>query len=403
MQLLRTGARGDRLNLFSFRSRSAHDVATHERERYCLRNILSGFLLLAGAALAANCGGDSASPASGSDAGTGPGSAGSPGEAGQPNVAGTSGGSVATAGTGAGGQGEAGTAPTAGAGEAGSGGAPSGAAGAGEAGNVGSAGESGAGGENTGGVGDAGGAGGQAPVSICPQKIEDFPQLYAEAICKKRVACCAGDDEETCVKQVTQALTTNLYPDLAKSGQDGSAEPNCPALEQCVAAIAAANCSEWPRELPSVFGVPAGEPACRNIIKGKLAANTACASTYQCDFGFCTGEPTVCFPLVPDGEKCDDGTNLCNLATSYCGASNECVPREPNGAACTSVDECQSRRCDTVDTHQCLAPPAKECKFVPKACSMTPGHVPGSAAWSLLVVGLVLGAGARRSAARRRG
>jgi hypothetical protein len=366
-------------------------VATHVREMRSSRKIVSAMLLLLTAALVANCGGDSSDSSPSPGGGAGPGSA---GDAGQPGVAGTSGGKASTAGTGAG-PSQAGSAPTAGSNDEGGGGGTSN---TGAAGEVGRAGENAGGsGENSGGSGDAAGAGGTAPVSICPESVVDFPKLYAQAICKKRVACCADDDQETCMTQVSEALAKNIYPDLAKAAQDGSVEANCPALEQCIAAIEAADCSEWPLEMPVLYGVPAGEPVCRDIIKGKLAANAACTSNYQCDFGACVGEEAlVCYPLAKDGEKCDNETNLCNLATSYCGPAKQCVPRLPNGAACENIDQCLSRRCDTVDSHKCLAPAPKDCKFVPKACSMASGHVPGSVAWPLIVVGLALTAGARR-------
>lgn len=358
------------------------------------RKIVSAMLLLLTAALVANCGGDSSDSSPMPGGGTGPGSAGSSADAGRPGAAGTSGGMVTTAGTGTAG-GEAG----AGTGDGGGGGTSN----TGAAGEVGRAGENAGGSAGNGGgsggdgSGDAAGAGGTPPVSICPESVEDFPKLYAQAICKKRVACCTGDDQETCMKQVSEALAKNIYPDLAKAAQDGAVEANCPALEQCVAAIEAADCSEWPLEMPVLYGVPAGEPACRDIIKGKLAPNEACTSNYQCDFGACVGEEApVCYALAKDGEACDNEAKLCNLATSYCGPANQCVPRLPNGAACENIDQCLSRRCDTVDSHKCLAPAPKDCKFVPKACSMAPGHVPGSVAWPLVVVGLALTAGARR-------
>lgn len=343
------------------------------------KKIATTMLLLLGAALASNCGGDSTAPPASNDGGAKSGSSGSPGEAGESSSGGSKGGALSGGGTGAGGAGDAGNAATAGTGEL-------------------SGGASGAAGE-TGAAGDSGGAGGAVGTSICPENIEDFPKLYAEAICRKRVQCCAND-AEACLTEVSQALA-ELYPDLAKSEQDGSAERNCSALEQCVAAVDAAACSAWPLEVPMVFGVPAGEPACRNIIKGKLAASVECSSTYQCDNGFCLpGEteqdPAHCYPLTADGQSCSEASSLCNLATSYCNEEDKCAARLPNGAACTSVDECMSRRCDTVDTHKCLAPAENQCEFVPQACSLGRGPVRDSLAWPLLVMGLVLGAGARR-------
>src|SRR5258706_152898 len=88
-----------------------------------------------------------------------------------------------------------------------------------------------------------------------------------------------------------------------ESGKTSAA--NCSALEQCVAAVDAIECGAWPEELPGTYGVPAGEPACRNIIQGKLAPSALCSSTYQCNNGFCIApdnQPATCFALVADGQ-----------------------------------------------------------------------------------------------------
>jgi hypothetical protein len=236
-------------------------------------------------------------------------------------------------------------------------------------------------------------------VSICPESILDYPKLYAEAICRKRVQCCANDTE-TCMKEVSDGLAL-LYPDLDKSEQEGSAEANCPALEACITAVDAAECSDWPLEMPILYGVPAGEPACRNIIKGKIGATKPCASTYQCNNGFCSEEPAgTCIGFIADGQPCTDDS-FCNLATSFCNASNLCAPRKQNGEVCTSGDDCQSRRCDTQDSGKCLAPPSKECAFVPKACSFGRAPLRDGLAWPLLMAGLALGVGTRRRARAR--
>lgn len=341
-------------------------------------------LLVLGAALASNCGGGSDGPGSTGNGGMDPGSAGEAGEPGEPGEPG-SGGASGGAATSAGGSGDAGNAPTAGSGEV-AGGA------SGVAGEGGAAGESDAGGQG------GGGAGG---VSICPESLVDYPKLYAEAICRKRVQCCA-DQTDTCIAQVSEGLA-KVYPELAKSEQEGTAVANCQALEQCLAAVDAAECSAWPLEMAVIYGVPAGEPACRDIIKGKLTATKPCASTYQCDNGICAGDPTTtCIALAADGETCG-GDAICNLATSYCSASSsKCVPREPNGAACASGDECMSRRCDTQDTKKCLAPASDQCKFVPEqACSFGRGPLRNNLAWSLLVMGLALGVAVRRRSRER--
>jgi hypothetical protein len=148
--------------------------------------------------------------------------------------------------------------------------------------------------------------------------------------------------------------------------------------------------------MPVIYGVPAGEPACRNIIKGKIGATKPCLSTYQCNNGFCAGDPqTICQGFVADGQPCNEAS-FCNLATSFCNGSGMCAPRKQNGADCTTVDQCQSRRCDTQDTHKCLAPPSDACAFVPKACSFGRAPLRDNVAWPLLLVGLALGVGTRR-------
>lgn len=317
-------------------------------------------LLLLGSALAVNCGSDSGSP-SPSEGGMGSEASGAPGNAGE----------------GAGGNVSAGGKPMA------------------EGGGPAAAGAPDQGGGPPVGEGGAGGVGGSGGPDVCPEAIEDYPGVLADAICRKRAACCTSD-VEACMTEVTAALD-EIYPGLAAAEQSGAADADCSALELCVAAIDDADCSNWPKELGAVYGIPVAEPACRGIIKGNLAPSAACESTYQCADGFCAeqGDALICFAHVPDGEACG-GSNYCNLATSYCNAADECAPREENGVACTNDQQCQSRICDTEDTGACIAPDASQCEYVPEGCSMSGRPARGHLGWSLLVVGLVLGAAGRR-------
>jgi hypothetical protein len=314
-----------------------------------------------GAALAANCGDDS-SGTTGGGGGDGPGGSGTIDEAGQSSGATTSMGAT-------GGMGEAGS--------------PVSMAGAGDLG----------GGPSAGGVGTAGGAGGAggAGPSICPTNVANYPTVYAEAICRKRVECCAGDTGQACLTEVSAALD-EILPGLAQAVQDGAADVDCSALELCVAAIDAAQCADWPKEI-GLWGQPVDEPACLGIVKGKLAPEAACTATYQCDNGFCNN--SACVAMVADGQSCASG--ICNVTTSYCDANDMCAPRLANGQACTGGDECQSRVCDTAGTDQCVAPDTTtECEYVPEGCSVGRRPVGNSAGWSLLAAALVLGASTRR-------
>ncbi len=330
------------------------------------KRVVSVMLMVLAGAVAANCGDDSDGSSSG-DGGMGPGGSGTIDDAGE-----SAGGSGATStGGNMGSSGEAGNSSVAGAGDVG--------------------------GASLGGAGGAGGADG---VSVCPASIADFPSVYAEAICRKRVECCEND-AQTCLAEVTAAMD-ELYPDLAQAGLDGIATADCQALEQCVAAVDAADCADWPKELGSTYGLPVNEPACRGIVKGTLAPAAECSSTYECNNGFCNdgdgagGAGATCLELVADGQACN-GQNICNFATSYCAPNNMCAPRLANGMGCTSAAQCQSRVCDTAGTDTCVAPDTTaQCEFVPEGCSLGRGPVRDSRGWPLLVAALVLGAGVRR-------
>ena len=335
------------------------------------KRVVTAMLMVLAGAVAANCGDDSEGSSSG-DAGMGPGGSGTIADAGEGP------GSAATSNGGMPGLGDAGSSADAGAGTT-PGGAPT------------------SGGAAVGGAGGAGGADGN-----CPASIVDFPTAFAEAVCRKRVECCQNDTE-TCMTELTAAMD-DVFPGLAQAGLDGAATGNCQALELCVAAIDAADCADWPKELGTLYGVPVGAPACRDIVQGTLAPAAECVSNYQCDNGYCLdaaggAASMACVALVADGQPCDNDS-VCNLSTSFCANNGTCTARRPNGMVCTTAAQCQSRICDTADTDTCVAPGAAQCEYVPEGCSLGRRPVRDSRGWPLLVVALVLGAGMRRRARR---
>jgi hypothetical protein len=330
------------------------------------KRVVTTMLVLLGAAMAANCGDDSGG-SSGGDAGMGGG--GTIDDAGEGPGSGAT-----TSGGGMPGSGDAGSSADAGAGTT-PGGAP---------GSSGAA---------------QGGAGGSDGSSVCPASVADFPSVFAEAVCRKRVECCDNNTTQTCMAEVGAALD-EIFPDLAQAVQDGSVQASCSALDVCIAAIDAADCADFPKELGMLYGVPVDEPACRSFLKGTVAPTDECSSTYQCNNGFCSdgdgagGAGTTCVALVADGQPCDNDS-ICNLSTSYC-ATGMCTPRLANGETCTAAAQCQSRVCDTADTDTCVAPSAAQCEYVPEGCSFSGRPVRDSLGWSALIVALVLGAGTRR-------
>jgi hypothetical protein len=350
------------------------------------KNLVAKTALLLSAVLAANCGDDNSSSDGGGSGGVGKGGSVSKGGSTGKGGSTSKGGSTGKGGTDAGGA----------AGEAG---APT---------SAGSAGDGSAGDGNAG-----GGAGGTA--STCPQSLDDFPAVYAQAICDKREECCAVN-AATCLEDVTAALV-EAYPELGQSQEDGEVVLDCTDYDACVDAIAAASCSEWPKELGAVYGIPVDEPACRSMFRGQIAATDPCLADYQCDHGYC--ETSInnmidpeCVILVPDGQPCGGGFDqVCDLSRSYCNSDNECAPRLANGEACANAGQCQSRICDTgaggaagaggeggaAVMGECIAPSAAQCEYVPAdACSMSSGRVPGGAGWPLAFGALLLGAIARR-------
>jgi hypothetical protein len=239
-------------------------------------------------------------------------------------------------------------------------------------------------------VGGAGGAD-SSPVSVCPATIDKYPDVFAQAVCEKRVDCCTSD-MDTCMKEEGDALAT-ILPDLLKSKQDGIVAANCAALDKCVAAIKAAKCEDWPTETGELYGIPVNEPACRQWIQPKLQPLDACSSHYQCVDGYCNTNTKKCVAFADDGESC--ATLLCASSVSYCNADKKCAPRLANGEKCTAKGQCQSRICDVGGTDTCIAPAAKQCEYVPAGCSFR-GTAHGSLGWSLVASALALGAAVRR-------
>ncbi len=61
-------------------------------------------------------------------------------------------------------------------------------------------------------------------------------------------------------------------------------------------------------------------------------------------------------PCFPPGEPC--GTGLCSQA-AYCDSTQHCVPKLPDGTACTDSSQCVGAQCNS---NVCAGGPRLVCK-----------------------------------------
>ena len=248
--------------------------------------------------------------------------------------------------------------------------------------------------------GGSAGAGGS-----CPGRVGDLNAELANAICDKRADCCPGDRRSDCLAEVLDAL--DFFPDLTDAEAAGSAELDCHAVDECLGAIEAAACEDWPFQTSDndQFGaVPVNEPACYAMVQPKLEADARCRYNYECIHGLCLNASDdargTCVEYVGLNHECGgDSGGSCDPASMFCNSGGKCQAYLPIGTSCTAHDQCETRLCDLEDTGECIAPGVDQCRFVPLSsahCAFVPAPSEQGNGYVLLALMLLGGAAIRR-------
>lgn len=81
------------------------------------------------------------------------------------------------------------------------------------------------------------------------------------------------------------------------------------------------------------------------LCHGPRPAGGGCSDSGQCMDGLWC-QANTCAPASALGGSCRDGDGRSCVASAYCDESNTCVPRLPDGASCTSSEQCVNEGCD---------------------------------------------------------
>jgi hypothetical protein len=189
--------------------------------------------------------------------------------------------------------------------------------------------------------------------------IEDFPQKYAQTLCKKNFDCC--DDSELAGKTMSTCVTDNqtvigiLVAEINSSQAQGRASYDAKQSGTCIDSLNAMTCEEFKQ------GIGGNMAACMAFIMPKVAQGGACTQGFECTTGNCEGASTdpvvdgmcVAAPvLAAVGQSC--AANAC-VDGAYCDATSTCQPVKAAGAACTDDSECVNTCNTTTNTCSCYA------------------------------------------------
>jgi hypothetical protein len=221
-------------------------------------------------------------------------------------------------------------------------------------------------------------------VKVIPGLAPDqAPKALAGAICPAAYRCCmadqlmnnaqAGTDVASC-EMKSEAGFQGQVAGIQESEQKGRVVYDGEKVQKCVDYLKTAPCSELTNT-----GHFTGLPACASFIQPLVEKGGACAGDVECKNSFCdrTG--------LPDGQ---DG-----VCRDYANESDDCS----GGARCAYNLRCDpgTSKCVPLPTGA-MAQPGTLC-FYSSACSYAGGD---RGAFSLLGVGLLLGAAARRRRSR---
>jgi hypothetical protein len=190
--------------------------------------------------------------------------------------------------------------------------------------------------------------------------IEDFPQKYAQTLCKKNFDCC--DDSELAGKTMSTCVTDNqtvigiLVAEINSSQAQGRASYDAKQSGTCIDSLNAMTCDEFKQ------GIGGNMAACMAFIMPKVAQGGACTQGFECTTGNCEGAETdpvvdgmcVAAPVLAGvGQSC--AANAC-ADGAYCDdATSTCQPVKAAGAACTDDNECVNTCNTTTNTCSCYA------------------------------------------------
>jgi len=187
----------------------------------------------------------------------------------------------------------------------------------GGSGGTGTGGTGGSGGTDTGGTSGSGGTGGV--VAGCVQYVESYCAWAArcdEYLFGGSLSACQGIADEQCAWLE--------LPGIAITGPD---------YARCATSYDAASCEDVVEtcELPN----------------GTIASGFACATSQQCESGYCTAGGGACGTCAPNprheaGGACDEPVFDC-VEEMDC-IEGECTPRRREGESCDDVHTCEADR-----------------------------------------------------------
>jgi hypothetical protein len=196
---------------------------------------------------------------------------------------------------------------------------------------------------------------GQPGDPSCGAYVCDGATTTCPASCTRESQCSAGN---TCVNKSCQPKVPN--------GQACSTSQLCQS-GSCVDGVCCDKPCGGGCDVCSASLGASSDGTCTVLPAGAAGPASSCG-TYTCD-GASAGCPT----------SCNSDANC--VTGDFCNAARRCVPRQLDGSACTSTDQCGSGFCvdgvccDTACTDQCAS-----CNLAPSAgtCTPTKGQPMGS-------------------------
>ncbi len=191
--------------------------------------------------------------------------------------------------------------------------------------------------------------------------IEDFPNKYAQALCKKNFECCGAAELEG--KTMSTCVTDNQFPislligEINASQARGRVSYDAKQSGTCIDSLNDMTCAQFKQ------GVGGNMAACMAFIMPKVASGGACTQGFECTTGNCDGADTSADPVVDGmciaapvlaavGQSC--AGNEC-VSDAYCDSTTTCQPLKGAGEACTSDSECINTCDTTTNTCSCYS------------------------------------------------
>lgn len=198
--------------------------------------------------------------------------------------------------------------------------------------------------------------GGSGGGTVSPDQLAG---VLGHSTCSKLSACCTQQEfmdqtlgttnEAQCEALIAGLVESVLSKTLKSSIDAGRVIYHADRMGDCIAVIDAASCTEY-QALNNGSGSFVGS-GCEDPFEGRVANGGDCANDFDCTSEFCSGDSTdtngnitfgKCIVAPTAGQPCDDtecgGNTFCDGGT--------CATRKPDGATCSTKDECASNGCN---------------------------------------------------------